>query len=251
MAIRRFRKKAGKIVRRVAKAGMAAAKKRYVKKGGPNVKNIYNDVMTLKRLMNAEKKRLDVSITTPVSFGATAGVGVTGLYAVNITPLIAQGAQGNQRNGLSVKLVSGCMDIQFGQSVNTNNQVRIRYFIVCRPDNANGATASSVSQMLLEPNPFSSVIDFHSSRDPENFRNLRVIKKGTATLIPDSITGQISYQQFKIPLKFNHHLKFQTDATTGSQVNNFYFIVTADTGDAVALTGGNVLFNMRWYYTDN
>lgn len=244
-------KKVRRFAKRVVRAGVAAAKKRYVKKGGPNVKNIYKDVMTLKRLMNVEKKRFDVAITTPVSFGATAGAGLTGLYAVNITPLIPQGAGGAQRNGLSVKLVSGCMDIQFGQSTNTNNQVKIRYWIVCRPDNANGATATSISQMLLEANPFSTVIDYHSSRDPENFKNLRVIKRGTATLIPDSIAGQISYVQFKIPLKFKHHLKFQTDATTSSQTNNFYFIVTADTGDAVALTGGNVLYNMRWYYTDN
>lgn len=246
-----FRKALKKRARRFVKKIGAAAKKRYVKKGGPNVRNIYKDVMMLKGLVNAEKKRLDVNITTPASFGATAGAGVTGLYAVNVTPLISQGVTGSTRNGLSVKLVSGCLDIQFGQSTNTNNQVKIRYFLVCRPDNANGATATSVSQMLLEPNPFSNVIDYHSSRDPENFRNLRVIKQGTATLIPDSITGQISYVQYKIPLKFNHHLKFNTDATTSSQVNNFYLIVTADTGDAIALTGGNILFNMRWYFTDN
>jgi len=246
-----FRKGLKKGARRFAKKVGVMAKKRYVKKGGPNVRNIYKDVMMLKGLVNAEKKRLDVAITTPASFGATAGAGVTGLFAQNITPLIAQGVTGSTRNGLSVKLVSGCLDLQFAQSVNTVNQVRIRYFLVCRPDNANGATASSISQMLLEPNPFSTVIDYHSSRDPENFKNLRVIKQGYTTLIPDQLTGQITYKQLKIPLKFNHHLKFQTDGTTSSQVNNFYLIVTADLGDAIALTGGNVLYNMRWYFTDN
>jgi len=242
-----LKKYAKKQFKRAVKAG----KKRYISKGGPNVKNIYKDVMMLKNLVNVEKKRKDVTLTTPSSLGATAGAGVTGAFNADITPAISQGNDNSTRNGNSLKLVSMCVDIQFGQSVNTNNAVRLRYFIVVNPDNSINKTSSTVLSNLLEVNPFSTVIDYHSSRDAEFFTAYRVIKQGTCMLIPDSITGQISYVQFKIPLKLNHHLKYNVNSSTTTTKNSFYLIVTADTGDAVALTGANILYNIRYYYIDN
>ena len=47
-----FKKAVKKYVKKQAKRAYGAAKKRYVKKGGPNVAAIYKDVMMLKSLVN-------------------------------------------------------------------------------------------------------------------------------------------------------------------------------------------------------
>jgi hypothetical protein len=246
-----FQKTMKKVARRVYAKGKRAFKKRYVSKGGPNVKNIYKDVMMLKSLVNVEKKRVDFFPALPVSFGQTAGAGLSGAYASNISPVIAQGLTNSTRNGNSLKLVSACVDIQFAQSVNTVNAIKIKYFIVCKPDSGTFSTAATVRSELWEPNPFSTVIDYHSNRDAEFFTSYRIIKSGSCTIPQDQIAAGIGFKQIKIPLKLNHHMKYNTDASTLSTKNQFYIFALADVGDVVALTGANISYNVRWYFTDN
>lgn len=245
-----FVKKAKKYARGVAKRGMRMAKKRYVTKGGPNVKNIANDVMMLKSLLNVEKKRVDVTVAA-TSFGQTNGVGVSGGSCLILTPTIAQGTTGATRNGNSVKLVSGCLDVYLNQSVNTINQLKIRYCIFCKPDNSTTTPGATAYGQFYESNPFSTVIDFHSNRDPEFFNAYKVIKSGVVTLQQDQLAAGIAYAQLKVPMKFNHHLKYNSDASTVTTKNQFYIVFTSDTGDLAALTGAQFQYNMRWYFTDN
>lgn len=240
-------KTAGKYV----KKQVARAKKRYVKKGNLNFKNIEKDVMMLKRLVNVEKKRVDFSPGAPISFGATAGAGVSGAYSSGLSPVIPQGTSGATRTGNSIKLVSGCLDIQFNQSVNTVNQVKIRYAVVCRADSSTIIAAASALPQVWEPNIFSGVIDYHSNRDPEFFSAYKIVKTGTVILQQDSIAAGISYAQLKIPLKCNYHMKYNTDASVQTTKNQMYIFALADTGDAVALTGAQINYSMRWYFTDN
>lgn len=246
-----FKSKAIKYAKKQGGRLFRAAKKRYVSKGSPNIKNITKDVMMLKKLVNVEKKRVDVNTAGPISFGATAGAGVTGAYSANVGPSIAQGLTGATRTGNSVKLVSACMDIQFNQSVNTVNQVRIRYALVVRPDSSSLIGATTALTNIFENNPFSGVIDYHSNRDAEFFSQYKIIKQGTCTLYQDSITAGISYKQIKIPLRLNYHLKYNTDASVTTTKNQMYLFALADTGDGVALTGAQIQFNIRYYFTDN
>ena len=127
-----LKNKAKKYMGKQIKRGVAFAKKRYTTKGKANVGAIVKDVMMLKRMINVEKKRVDNSLLVPASFGASAGAGVSGYYATIITPSIAQGLTGATRNGNSLKITSACIDLFFGQSVNTVNQVKIRYTLFDR-----------------------------------------------------------------------------------------------------------------------
>lgn len=244
MRIKRYAKKQ-------LKRGIRFAKKRYIKKGGPNVKNIYKDVMMLKSLVNVEKKRFDVTSAGALTFGQTAGAGVAGYLAVAVTPTPGQGNQLSARNGNSIKLVSCCIDLYFNQSANAVNGSKIKWYLFLRKDNGVDTTPTVAATQLMEINPFSAVIDYHSSRDAEYFTAYSVVKSGIVSLTPDSLTGQIAFAQRKVPLKLNHHLKFNTDATTITTKNKFFMLFTMDTGDNVALTGGQVQYNIRWYYTDN
>lgn len=202
------------------------------------------------RLMNIEKKRIDVAQGNGVSFAQFAGA-ATGAYAVDITPTISQGVTGNTRNGLSVKLVSCCADIQINQSTNTVSEFRYKWFIVCRPDASLTTNASVALSQFFESNLFSGVVDYHSNRDPEFYHQFRVIKSGYGKLTSDQLATQTSYNQFKVPLKLKHHLKYNTDASTTTTKNQFFMFIVADSGDVTALTGGQVRFNMRYYYVDN
>lgn len=202
------------------------------------------------RLLNVEKKRVDVAQGNGVTFAQFAGAG-TGLYASDITPTPAEGITGSTRNGLSLKLVSACMDIQINQSASTINEFRYKWFIVCRPDASLSTTAAVASTQFFEPNLFSGVIDYHSNRDPEYFHQFRVIKKGTGKLTSDQLATQTSYNQWKVPLKLNHHLKFNTDASTTTVKNQLFMFIIADSGEVTALTGAQVRFNIRYYFVDN
>lgn len=240
----------GKRNKQRVKTVVKAVKKRYVKPEGLNLKQIYSDVALIKGMLNTEKKRIEVAQGAGVSFAQFSGAS-TGLYAVDITPVIPQGTTGSTRNGLSVKLCSACMDIQINQSTNTTNEFRYKWFIVCRPDASLATNASVASTQFFENNLFSGVIDYHSNRDPEYFHQFRVIKSGYGKLTQDQIATQTSYNQFKIPLKMNHHLKYNTDASTTTVKNQLFMFVVADSGDVSALSGGQVRFNIRYFYVDN
>lgn len=207
------------------------------------------------RLMNIEKKRIDNKITAPLSFAKFNNFAVaptaSGAFTRDITPVISEGITGSTRNGLSVKLVSACMDIQINQSASTVNAFKYKYYIVCRPDSTVFQTAIDVFNNMFEVNPFSGVRDYHSNRDPETFHQVRIIKQGRGQLSQDQITSAVGYNQWKIPLKLNLHQKYQTDATTTTSKNQLFLIILADTGDQTLNSGAQILFNMRYYYVDN
>jgi len=220
------------------------AKKRY-----SNRSNIAKDVAMLKSLVNVEKKRKD--FTKTIQLFAQRNGSNDGFHHEDITPVIPQGITGATRTGNSVKLTSGCLDIQIAQQGNNINDMKIKLWLVCRPDNAGGYASNVTGNQLLEVNPFSTFRDFYSNRDPEYFGEFRVIKTATMTLKADSISTGTSYIQKKFPLKFNHHLKYNQDGSTATTKNAMYLIVTASEGDVANATGCTIVYNMRWYYTDN
>lgn len=247
-----YKKNVKRFVKKVAKKGYAMAKKRYVTKGSPNIKNIVKDVKMLKHLVNIEKKRSDITVIIAQPFGR-ANAGADGAYHAIISPTIIQGITGDERIGNSIKLVSGCLDVSIEQQVNTLNSIKMKLYVICRPENAGGYSALTTLNTFLEVNPFTSRRDYYSNRDPEYFTEFRVIKQMTLELKQDQITAGVARIQKKIPLVFNHHQKFNSDGSTVPTKNQFYLIVVASDGEMASpsLTGAQIQYNMRWYYTDN
>lgn len=247
----RFRKQVKKAVKVVGRT----AGKRYLKgargKKSLNMRQIGQDVMMLKSLVNVEKRRFDITSAGALTFGQTAGAGVAGYLCVNVSPTPGQGTVLSARTGLSIKIVSCCIDMYFNQSVNAVNGGKIKWYMFIRKDNGVDTTPTVAATQLMEINPFSSVIDYHSSRDAEYFTSYKIIKQGVVSLTPDSLTSQIAFAQRKVPLKLNLHQKYNQDASNITTKNKFFMLFTMDTGDTVALTGAQVQYNLRWYYTDN
>nr|UOF82787.1 capsid protein [Cressdnaviricota sp.] len=249
-----FIKKAGRFAKKAKvgktwKKARGAIKKRYGRPGGRS--KLAQDVAMLKAIVNVEKKRKDFTQVSVLPVGALNGVGVSGAQCINISPLIAQGVTQGTRNGNSLKLTSACFDIQFAQQTSTVNDLKVRWVIICRPDNGATYSASTVQDTFYEPNPFSSVVDYYSSRDPEYFTDFRVIKQGVVDLKQDQVTSGQSIIQKKIPLRLNHHQKYNTDASTATVKNAFFLLVTCSGGDIALSTGVSFAYNVRWYYTDN
>ena len=240
-----------KYAKGVAKRGYKLAKKRYVRRGMPRMTNIIKDVALLKHLVNVEKKRKDFTQITALPVAALNGVGVSGAQCFNISPQIAQGVTQGTRNGNSIKITSACLDIQFAQQTSTVNDLKIKWHIICRPDNGASYSSATVQDTFYEPNPFSGVIDYYSSRDPEYFNAFRVIKTGIIDLKQDQVTSGQSIVQKKIPLKLNHHQKYNTDASVSTVKNAFFLLITCSGGDMALSTGASFGYNVRWYYTDN
>ena len=228
--------------------------KKFVKKVNrhPVTKGIASiaKIAQMVKLLNVEKKRSDVTYTNQ-NFGQFNGVGVGGALCLPMTPVILEGVTGSTRNGLSLKLVSACIDIQFSQQSSALNNSLIRWHLICLKDNSSGPAASSVLSRYLEVNPFSNVIDFHSSRDPEFFSSMQVIKTGVVAFKADQLATGTYYAQKKIPLKLNHHLRYNTDATSIPTKNAFFLVLTQDQGDTFIATGATAQINARYYYVDN
>jgi len=249
MAYKKYFKKAGAFVGRAAVGAAKGIRKRYVKKRQPRMVNIIKDLAMLKHLVNVEKKRYDVTFTTQ-TVAQNAGA-ISGAYMLNITPSPNEGVTGGTRIGLSIKLVSCCIDMKFAQQANNVNDMKLRYYIVCRPDSSITYSGTQTRDQLLEPNPFSGVVDYWSNRDPEYFTAFKIIKTGVINLKQDQITSGQSIVQKKIPLKLNHHLKFPNDNSSVSTKNNFWLVVTGSSGDTGTTSGATMDYNARWYYTDN
>jgi len=244
--------KVKKYVKRVAKRGYALAKKRYVKGGNLNIKKMYNDIKTLKHLVNIEKKRFDVTVASPLNVGQYNGA-VSGAHASIITPYPIEGVAQGQRIGLSIKLVSCVLSLQILQQANCLNPVKIRWAVVCRPTNDTNPNASGNLASYYEVNPFSNVVDYYSNRDPEYFTQFTLIKSGTCLMKPDQLATQQGAIQIQVPLKLNHHLKYNQDSSNITTKNQFLLFMTASNGDTQtsAQTGCLFQYNVRWYYTDN
>jgi len=250
-----FIKKAKRYAKGVAKRVGRLARKRYMPKGVPNLQNLVKDVKMLKHLVNVEKKRFDVTVSAPINVGQYNGA-ATGAHCSIITPYPIQGTAQSQRVGNSIKLVSCQFACQFLQQANCVNNMKIRWAIVCRPTNDVNVNASGNLNSFYEVNPFSTVIDYYSNRDPEYFSQFRVIKSGTITLKSDQTTNGQSAVQVKVPLRLNHHLKFNENSSTITTKNQFLLMMTASAGDIVPgqnapLTGALFQYNVRWYYTDD
>jgi len=211
-----------------------------------------DDLKMLKHLVNIEKKRFDVTVASPLNVGQYNGA-VTGAHCSIITPYPIEGIGQGQRIGLSIKLVSCVLSLQVLQQVNCLNPIRIRWAVVCRPTNDTNPNAAGNLNSYYEVNPFSTVVDYYSNRDPEYFTQFKTIKTGTVLLKPDQVSTQQSSIQIQVPLKLNHHLKFNQDSSTITTKNQFLLMMTASNGDTQtsAQTGAIFQYNVRWYYTDN
>lgn len=221
------------------------------------------DINILKSMINSEKKRITVA-NNNLGIGQVANNN-SGHFLLDITPNPTQGSGFNQKTGSSIKLHATHFDFQFSGQTNTVSGIKIRIDII----KVIGQPFSTVSDILgkfVVPNSFlsGSIYDINSNRDPDYFRNFRILKTKYVYLQPDQTTGDIVVKQCSLGLKYkNHHVRNNDNDPTLSQ-GQILLMIRADRGNSggsvstitgipitQAATGATFAYEYTHYFYDN
>lgn len=258
MVKRTFLKKLG--VRKYVKPVVKALKKRYVRKGLPNVAAITRDVMMLKKMVNAEKKMIDGTNLSGLVGQVNANVG--GGVSLDLTPTITQGIGYTNRNGRSLKFSGLNIRMQLNQQTSTHDGGKFMLYVVLPTDTS--TTANAYSE-FFDNDKLTGIQDFNSNRNPDYMKNFKIILKRQLTIRPDNYSGAPQVvKDYQFNLKLNHHLRYDKDTAVITEGQMLCFIVassgnisttTASTlpnvAHAAINTGFGYAIATRFWYYDN
>jgi len=267
-----WKKNLKKYARKGAKVVGRAIKKRYVGKKGVRIGRIVKDVAMIKRMINAEKKRIDTMtgyISTASQFTCNAaGTNLdTGYIIKELTPLIAPGTSASQRNGDSVKLSSMQLQLQFAGQANLNQPCRL-IVELWKHKTEYVTTDSTTMFRLFNTNAISGWTDTGALRNQDYFSDFVCLGRKSIYMPADNYAGQVLNKDILWRKKLNSHVRYLSGGTTIVQGQIFMTIrasvgnkgsANATTGFTpwstppllTATSGVNVYAACRYYYYDN
>lgn len=237
-----FLKKYGRKAKKYVKKRYNVGGKRKLKNA--NTGQIASDVMKLMAMVNAEKKIYTLALQS--NNIAQANVNLTGTQCIDVTPMMGEGVDQFTRNGISVKLHSQLWQFQIFQqagALSANKfQVELWYNLGPTRDQA------SILTDLYEPSIFSGIIDMTSTRNPDHFKDYRLLRKVTRTLKDPAYSGDISNSTFTIPIKFNrgkgHHIRYTgtgfTNYLNDVQSGQIVIVLRAENGNRSTATASTL-----------
>jgi len=261
------------VLKKAVRGAKRFVKKRYnvggKKKGGPNTGQIVKDVMSLMSMVNAEKKINNIGVIQS-TVGQVSGASSSGTLSLDVTPMMAQGADQFQRNGISIKLHTQLYQIQLSQ-MTASTCANTFCFELWLNKGSVIDQATAVSQ-IYDPSVFSGIIDMTSSRNADHFNNYSLIRRVKKRLSDPSYAGDLTNSTFTVPIKFNrgkgHHIRYtgtgSTNYLTDVQSGQILLVCRADNGNRatasvstlpVAIKASNTGINFTWavktWYYDN
>jgi len=204
------------------------------------VPRVLKDVMALKTMVNAEKKRFLQNLNTG-NLVAQVNGNSSGHWLLDLTPNISQGNGYNQKNGNSFKWHSSFLDFQFQQQSATNGALRIKIQLI----KVVGQALSTVSDIMgkyILPTNFTSgtVYDINSPRNPDYFKNYIVLKTKYVSLPADNLSGQLSIKRVKMGIKYkNHHVRTNGNDPTIT-MGQVLLLITSDRGNCSTTTTSTI-----------
>lgn len=243
-----------------------AVQNRYIsKKSGykPKIGRMLKDITNIKEMLNTEKKRF--TLAPSGAFIAQVNANASGHHIMDITPNITQGTGYENRTGNSVKLTSMFLQFQFNTQANMTRGIKVQmYFIKIE---GQSVLPNDLLNKFINPNLFitgASIYDVNAQRNPDYFKNYRVIRRHNVYIPPDDYSGQSGYKNVNLGFKLSHHLKWNanTSAITNGQI---LLLCVADNGNHSAATfstlsnvyetspqtGVTMNMNFSYYYVDN
>lgn len=223
------------------------------------------DINILKSIINSEKKRLTLS-NRDMNIGQLANATGSGHWLIDMTPNPSQGLGYQNKIGSSIKLHSTHFDFQFTGQTSTISAIKLKIEVI----KVEGLPYSNVQDIMgkyILPNNFltgGSIYDVSSARDPDYFKNFRVLKRRYITLPADQMTGDVPLRQVSMGLKYkNHHVRNNDNDPTLSQ-GQILILITADRGNAgsvLSTVGGAAIttpntgvrfgYDITHYFYDN
>lgn len=232
------------------------------------VPQMARDIMTLKGMVNAEKKNIDIYSANSVETVGQLNGNSSGFWTKDITPICPQGTTYSTRNGSSIKLTSSFMKFQFYHQSSTAGPVRLKmYFIQPKTYQSN---LNTYIQNMFVYNKFLStttIYDFNSMINPDYFGLYKILRTKSVYLPADTISGVNMIKSVNIPHSWNrgkgHHIRYAGD--TNTVLNGQVFIlIFSDSGNisgvastitpvpvAGATTGINFNYDIKHYFYDN
>lgn len=225
--------------------------------------------MVSKLLPPVEKKRTNITFSSnDYSIGQVAG-NSNGYLAVDITPLINQGANVSDRIGNLVNVTSLHMTLQMRQMSACVSPVKIIVYLWYAKGLNDQTPGFAVNDLYNTNNYLGSgnqVIDTGSDLNIDNLGAYRMLKKYICYMKPDGFSGQQMPEARTFGLKFKTPLKLRYNGTGGTNISQgrmFLFafsscgnasssVVSTVTNSCVQAinTGQLINYNIKYYYTD-
>jgi len=243
----------------------------------PSVAKVAKQVRRLKNAVAGEVKNYDAGSTGRVIGQATtAGNSPTdqGWVLDDITPLPGQGVEGNRRIGNKINLRSIQFAFQAEQQKALSCRMRIKMWIVRvmgNPVDVSPVGYQATMSKFLQANPSSGYTDYHSRRNPEYYRNFKVLAKKEFSIQPDQIrldaTGAYAAQIVDVDLNKKIYGSVEWDSFDTEKLSRgqILLIMVANTGNCgttdinnatnsifnpSANSGAIFMYDYRWNFTD-
>lgn len=256
----------------------AKAKRRRVYRAVKKGFNLAKKVASLASMVNAEKSRVDFTISSVLvgQYNQTAAaVASDASYIADITPIPSQGDTVTSRQSASIKLHSSFMKIQFYQEGNNAiNPIRgnIWFFLV----KGTPQVPATFKTNVFTPNPcltgasYANLIyDYNCNLNPDYFGQYKILRRIPFTVQPSSVSAsQVMIKDVIIPWKWfrgkGHHIRYNANTTTVTDGQIIMFIHVdngniggtagvANSGVPVTTTNSGLFMNydIKHYYYDN
>lgn len=228
--VKRAGRKAWKAVKKITGDRYGRGWKQISTKGIPQM---VKDINYLKSAINSEKLRYVIAPgTSPTGIGQING-NAGGHIALDITPTPTQGDGYSNRTGSSVKLHSSNFRFFFTEQSSTMSDLRFKIMVFKVQGNA--TTAATAFSEIFNANPFTGIVDYNSSRNPDYFKDYKLIKTKYCKIPmnPASLVGQQGVKEVRFGMKYrNHHVRWDknTAVITSGQLVMFIFCNSGNAG---------------------
>lgn len=244
-------------------------------KAKPSVARVARAVKKLSYQVQGETKSVDLggqnlSVAQLTTVGSSPSD--QGYFAEDITPKPNQGTSGSERIGNTIKLKSIQFRLQGEQMKALSCKMKMKLYIVrvlgSPLDFSPVGIQQSVGKFLL-PNPVTGYTEYHSLRNPEYYRNFKVLVKRDIVIQPDQIrldaTGAYAAQitDCDIFRKIGGTVSWDSFNTGDLSKGQIFMLLVANTGNSggTAVTGSgiyngqptsgaDITYAIRWNYTD-
>lgn len=263
-----------KFVKKARKAFIKKIQKPYITGNPKRTRkarmNLYSEVAALKKVLNVEKKRVVLTSSSDIAVGQCIA-NANGWYAVDITPVPAQGSNNTQRNGSSIKLTGSNMLFSIKQQSATTTAIKCKFVVFHITGVGQPYTPATFIDGIYYLNTFvqsagsPAIVDYNSQLDIDQQRGYKILAQRTVYLPYDATTSVVAIKNFRMGLKYkNHHVRFDGNNNT---VNNGQLIlyIQPDVGNASPTTASTLTgipvsavntgmtfnYNITHYFIDN
>lgn len=217
--VKRQSRRAWKAIKKFTGDRYGRGANQIISKGIPQM---VRDIKMLKSVVNSEKLRFVVasSSTSPTGLAQING-NAPGYIALDITPTPTQGDGYSNRTGSSIKLHSTNYRFMFTEQSATLSPLRFKIMIF--EVMGNTTTPATAIAEIFNANPFTGFIDYNSSRNPDYFKDYKLLKTAYSglSLNPASLVGQQNVKELRFGMKYkNRHIRWDknTSVITSGQL---------------------------------